>query len=49
MLGALGECGPRHVIDLLAEETQAALGQIGTASPAEARNVVVRHPGALRL
>ena len=46
-LGALGEGGPRHVIDLLAEETQAVLGQIGAASPTEARNVVVRHPGAL--
>ena len=42
-----GERGPAHVIALLTEETQAALGQIGAQSPAEARNVVVRHPGAL--
>jgi hypothetical protein len=26
---------------------QSALGQIGAHSPAEARNVKVRHPGAL--
>ena len=37
-LGALGEDGPGHVIDLLIDETQSALGQIGALSPAEARN-----------
>jgi (S)-mandelate dehydrogenase len=47
-LGALGSCGPAHVIDLLTEQTQAALGQIGARRPADARAVVVRHPGALR-
>jgi len=47
-LGALGRRGPSHVIDLLTEETQAALGQIGARNPAEARNIVVRHPGVLR-
>jgi len=47
-LGALGQRGPAHVIDLLTEETRAALGQIGARRPAEARKVVVRHPGALR-
>ncbi len=47
-LGALGSRGPGHVIDLLIEETQAALGQIGAHRPADAREVVVRHPGALR-
>lgn len=46
-LGALGADGPRHVIDLLIDETRAALGQIGAHSPAEARSVVIRHPGAL--
>ena len=46
-LGALGSDGPGHVIDLLIDELQSALGQIGALSPAEARNVVVRHPGAL--
>ena len=47
-LGALGSRGPGHVIDLLTDETRAVLGQIGARRPAEARNVVVRHPGALR-
>jgi (S)-mandelate dehydrogenase len=45
-LGALGEAGPGHVIDLLIEEARAALGQIGAHSLAEARSVAVRHPGA---
>jgi (S)-mandelate dehydrogenase len=46
-LGALGEEGPGHVIDLLIEETQAALGQLGAHSVAEARALTIRHPGAL--
>jgi (S)-mandelate dehydrogenase len=45
-LGALGEAGPGHVIDLVIEEARAALGQIGAHSLAQARSVVVRHPGA---
>jgi (S)-mandelate dehydrogenase len=47
-LGALGEEGPGHVIDILIEETQAALGQLGAHTPAEARSVVIRHNGALQ-
>jgi (S)-mandelate dehydrogenase len=47
-LGALGEEGPGHVIDLLIDETQAALGQLGTHSPEELRSVVIRHNGALQ-
>jgi L-lactate dehydrogenase (cytochrome) len=46
-LGALGADGPGHVIDLLRDETRAALGQIGARAPAEARAVIIRHPGAL--
>ncbi len=46
-LGALGEEGPGHVIDLLIEETQVALGQLGAHTPHEARSVVIRHNGAL--
>ncbi|MBN8937154.1 MAG: alpha-hydroxy-acid oxidizing protein [Rhizobiales bacterium] len=46
-LGALGADGPGHVIDLLIDELQSALGQAGALSPAEARNIAVRHPGAL--
>jgi L-lactate dehydrogenase (cytochrome) len=45
-LGALGADGPRHVIDLLIDETKASLGQIGAHSPAEARSTIIRHPGA---
>jgi (S)-mandelate dehydrogenase len=47
-LGALGEEGPSHVIDLLIEETQSALGQLGAHRPDEARSVVIRHRGALQ-
>jgi L-lactate dehydrogenase (cytochrome) len=45
-LGALGAEGPGHAIDLFIDELQSALGQIGAHSPAEARDVVIRHPGA---
>ena len=47
-LGALGEEGPGHVIDLLIDETQAALGQLGAHTPEESRSVVIRHEGALK-
>jgi (S)-mandelate dehydrogenase len=46
-LGAAGEAGPGHVIDLMIEEARAALGQIGAHTLAQARSVVIRHPGAL--
>jgi (S)-mandelate dehydrogenase len=47
-LGALGEEGPGHVIDLLVEETRAALGQLGARKPEEVRSVVIRHTGAMQ-
>ena len=47
-LGALGEQGPGHVIDLMIDEMKSAFGQIGARRPADARSVVIRHPGALR-
>jgi L-lactate dehydrogenase (cytochrome) len=47
-LGALGEDGPGHVIDILIDEIQAAFGQLGALTPEQARSVVVRHNGALR-
>jgi (S)-mandelate dehydrogenase len=47
-LGALGEEGPGHVIDLLIEETQSAFGQLGALKPEQARSVVIRHNGALQ-
>jgi len=45
-LGALGDAGPGHLIDLYIDELRSSLGQIGARSPADARNAVVRHPGA---
>jgi L-lactate dehydrogenase (cytochrome) len=45
-LGAMGEAGPEHVINLLIAEARAALGQIGAHTLAEARAVAIRHPGA---
>jgi (S)-mandelate dehydrogenase len=47
-LGALGSEGPGHVIALMIDEMRAALGQIGARTIADARSVVIRHPGALR-
>jgi L-lactate dehydrogenase (cytochrome) len=45
-LGALGDDGPAHLIDLYIDELRSSLGQIGARSVADARNAVVRHPGA---
>ena len=47
-LGALGEEGPGYAADLLIEETQAALGQLGARAVSELRALTVRHPGALQ-
>ena len=47
-LGALGAQGPGHVIDLMIDEMKSAFGQIGARRPAQARSIVIRHPGALR-
>src|SRR5262249_2177238 len=44
-MGALGQEGPGHVIDLLIDETKAVLGQTGAKDPAEARSLANRHPG----
>ena len=46
-LGALGEEGPGHVIDLLIDEVQSALGQLGAHDLEELRALTIRHPGAL--
>jgi hypothetical protein len=35
------------VIDLMIDEMKSAFGQIGARRPAEARSVVIRHPGAV--
>ncbi len=47
-LGALGEHGPEHVIDLFKEEIRSSLAQIGARSLTDARSAVIRHPGALK-
>jgi L-lactate dehydrogenase (cytochrome) len=47
-LGALGDAGPGHLIDLYIDELRSSLGQIGARSLAEAREAVVRHPGVWR-
>jgi (S)-mandelate dehydrogenase len=47
-LGALGEDGPGYVVDLLIEETQAGLGQLGVHGVEAARTLTIRHPGALQ-
>ncbi len=48
-LGALGERGPAHMIDLLKDELSSTLGQLGCATIDELRKVKVRHPGAYTL
>ena len=45
-VGALGDGGPAHLIDLYIDELKSSLGQIGARSLAEAREAVIRHPGA---
>jgi isopentenyl diphosphate isomerase/L-lactate dehydrogenase-like FMN-dependent dehydrogenase len=47
-VGALGDAGPGHLIDLYIDELRSSLGQIGARSPAEAREAVIRHPGVWR-
>jgi (S)-mandelate dehydrogenase len=46
-LGAMGERGPAHTLELFMAEIKASLGQIGAHDVKEARSAVVRHPGAL--
>jgi (S)-mandelate dehydrogenase len=47
-VGALGDDGPSHLIDLYVDELRSSLGQIGARSIDEARLATVRHPGAWR-
>jgi len=47
-VGALGEEGPGHLIDLYVDELRSSLGQIGARSLAEARDAEVRHVNAWR-
>jgi (S)-mandelate dehydrogenase len=45
-LGALGEKGPAHYINVLIDDISATLGQLGCRNVDELRSVAVRHPGA---
>lgn len=47
-LGALGDEGPEHVINLMIDELRSGFGQIGARTIEDARKVVIRHPGAFR-
>lgn len=46
-VGAMGDRGPAHLIDLFIDELRASLGQVGARNVAEARDAVVLHPGAI--
>ena len=48
-LGALGEHGPAHLIDIFKDELSATLGQLGCASVGDLRAVTVRHNNAYAL
>ena len=47
-VGALGEEGARHVVDMYFEELRTEFQHVGVRSVAEAAKVTVRHPGAWR-
>jgi isopentenyl diphosphate isomerase/L-lactate dehydrogenase-like FMN-dependent dehydrogenase len=47
-LGALGEKGPAHMINIFTDELRATLGQLGCPTVGDLRDVPVRHPGAYR-
>ena len=45
-LGALGEAGARHVVDLFLDELRTEFQHVGARSVAETATITVRHPGA---
>ncbi|HCH55505.1 MAG TPA: alpha-hydroxy-acid oxidizing enzyme [Rhodospirillaceae bacterium] len=45
-LGALGEKGPAHLIDVYIDDISATLGQLGCRNVDELRDISVRHPAA---
>lgn len=47
-LGALGERGPAHLINVLTEDLRAAMGQLGCFEVSGLRGAARRHPGAWR-
>lgn len=48
-LGALGELGPGHLIDLFKDDLSSTLGQLGCHNVEDLRGVKVRHPGGYSL
>ncbi len=48
-VGALGEDGPRHIIDLFADELKIEFQHVGIRSVAEASNITVRQTRAWRV
>jgi L-lactate dehydrogenase (cytochrome) len=48
-LGALGEIGPKHYIEMLIDDVSATLGQLGCQNVGELRSIAVRHRGAYAL
>lgn len=48
-LGALGDQGPGHLINIFKDELSSTLGQLGCHTVADLRGVHVRHPGAYSL
>jgi L-lactate dehydrogenase (cytochrome) len=47
-LGALGEAGARHVMDMYFDELRTEFQHVGIRSVAAAGEITVRHPGAWR-
>jgi len=45
-LGALGEPGARHVMEMFADELRTEMKHVGIQSLADAHKITVRHPGA---
>ena len=45
-LGALGDRGPAHLIDVYIDDICATMGQLGCRNIEELRGVITRHPGA---
>ena len=48
-VGALGEAGARHVIDMYFDELRTEFQHVGVRSAAEAATITTRHRGAWRL
>ncbi|MND06667.1 L-lactate dehydrogenase [compost metagenome] len=47
-LGALGDAGARHVMDMFFDELRTEFQHVGIRSVAAASEITARHPGAWR-